>query len=53
MFAGAVYTGDFYVAFATSSTSDFCHCQVASSFKHVGNLMMRQNLAQVAHRLKV
>ena len=53
LFAGAVYTGDFYVAFAASSTSDFCHCQVASSFKHVGNLMMRQNLAQVAHRLKV
>ena len=41
MFAGAVYTGDFYVAFAASSTSDFCHCQVASSFKHVGNLMTR------------
>ena len=31
----AVYAGDFYVAFGASSTSDFCHCQVASSFKHV------------------
>ena len=35
MFAEAVYTGDFYVAFAASSTSDFFHCQVASSFEHV------------------
>ena len=35
MFAEAIYTVDLYVAFATSSISDFCHCQVASSFKHV------------------
>ena len=50
MFAGAVYTGDFYVAFAASSTSDFFHCQVASSFEHVWNLMTRcgKICAQVA-----
>ena len=45
MFAGAVYTGDFYVAFAASSTSDFCHCQVASSFKHVGKIWPKLHIA--------